>query len=874
MTSQLRKIRSSSRTRKSAKLPTWVLGFLFIALAGLTLAGSRLFAQGAAAEPTATHAVEGSGGEAIMLPFGAEAWGPLWTVLIAAFVALAFGFFWWNKTMKQDPGSERMQGVAAAVQEGAMAYLLRQVKTMIPLVIVIGLGLFFLYKGQYSSFGPALAVKLGLGVAIAFILGVTASYLAGYVGMGVAVRGNVRTANAALSSFKLALETAFQAGAVSGMFTVGLGLLGATITFMVFQENAMFVLVGFGFGGSLAALFMRVGGGIFTKAADVGADLVGKVEAGIPEDDPRNAATIADNVGDNVGDCAGMAADVFESYEVTLVAAIILAAAVGGTLALAGFGPLIPVAGAVSFTSVFTLKLVIFALLARAVGVVASIVGVLAVKGKDDPNMNPMTPINTGFFTSAVIAVIGFFVVGYMVFRTLPVIPAGADATMAGMVGNFWFMAPIATTIGIILTQVIGKLTEYFTADDKQPVTEIASSAKTGPATLILAGLSEGLESSVWGIVAIAATIYGAFVIFPHPAFAAYAIALTGLGLLATTGYVLAMDTYGPISDNANGIFEMSGALKNADGTENKAAHNIVARLDMVGNTTKALTKGFAIATAVIAAVALYRSFLDTVAGAQVAAARLGLTDMLVNGEPAILVRNIQVNLPDVFIGLLIGGAVPFLFSSFAIRAVSRAAVQLVEEVRRQFKTIPGIWEYTGVGEYGKPDYARCVAISTAAAQKELLGPGLLAVFSPILVGFWLGAYALGGFLAGAILVGQLMAVFMSNTGGAWDNAKKKIEDGFLGGKGSEAHKAGVIGDTVGDPLKDTAGPALNPMIKVMNLVAILVAPSAVLYNVQANRGVGLLVVIVTLAILIIAVTFSKRGGVTSNSEESEKVSR
>ena len=374
-------------------------------------------------------------------------------------------------------------------------------------------------------------------------------------------------------------------------------------------------------------------------------------------------------------------------------------------------------------------------------------------------------------------------------------------------------------------------------------------------ATLILAGLSEGLESSVWGILSIAVTIYLAYILFPNAAMAAYAIALAGLGLLATTGYVLAMDTYGPISDNANGIFEMSGALKNADGSENKAAHNIVARLDMVGNTTKALTKGFAIATAVIAAVALYRSFLDTVAVK----------------DPSILVKNIQVNLPDVFVGLLIGGAIPFLFSSFAIRAVSRAAVQLVEEVRRQFRTIPGIWEYTGVGEKGKPDYARCVEISTQAAQKELLGPGLLAVFSPILVGFWLGAYALGGFLAGAILVGQLMAVFMSNTGGAWDNAKKKIEDGFLGGKGSEAHKAGVIGDTVGDPLKDTAGPALNPMIKVMNLVAILVAPSTV---VLSNSPFKWVVVAVALIVLIAAVSYSKRGGIESSTEDSQAVTR
>ncbi|MDD5088045.1 MAG: sodium-translocating pyrophosphatase, partial [bacterium] len=748
---------SQNKTTRRAR--TGFLVLLVCALAVLVFAGPRLFAQNpginsAVVHPTQPAATpEHGGGEAIQLPFGEAAWIPLFIVLGGALVALAFGAYWWQKTMRSDPGSERMRGVAGAVQEGALAYLARQVQTMAPVVVILGIGLFFLYKNQYSfmeASEPGISTILGLGVSVAFLLGVTASYLAGYVGMGVAVRGNVRVANAALSSFKKALEIAFQAGAVSGMFTVGLGLLGATITFMIFQKNAMFVLVGFGFGGSLAALFMRVGGGIFTKAADVGADLVGKVEAGIPEDDPRNAATIADNVGDNVGDCAGMAADVFESYEVTLVAAIILAAAVGSTLQHAGFGAM---AETHSFTGVFTLKLVIYALLVRAVGVVASIVGVLAVRGKEDPAMNPMHPINIGFFTSAAVASVGFFFVAYWIFAAgyLPPIPAGADPHARGILANFWWLAFLATFFGIVLTQIIGKITEYFTAVEKKPVTEIAASAKTGPATLILSGLSEGLESSVWGIVAIAATIYGAFILFPDPAFAAYAIALTGLGLLATTGYVLAMDTYGPISDNANGIFEMSGALKNADGSENKAAHHIVSRLDMVGNTTKALTKGFAIATAVIAAVSLYRSFIDTVAVR----------------DAGILVKNIQVNLPDVFIGLLIGGAVPFLFSSFAIRAVSRAAILLVEEVRRQFRTIPGIWEYKGVGEKGKPDYARCVAISTAAAQKELLSPGLLAVFAPILIGFWLGPYALGGFLAGAILVGQLMAVFMSNTGGA-----------------------------------------------------------------------------------------------------------
>ncbi len=853
--------RSAGTNRRKKKFPTWVIVGLTICLAGFLSFGPTLLAQPgheghdhyqAQTQTMADTHAGGGHGEAIQLPFGEDAWLPLFIVLGAAFIALAFGAYWWKKTMAQDPGSERMQGVSKAIQEGAMAYLARQVKTMIPLVILLGIGLFFLYQNQYATILPGEETMLGIGVAAAFLLGVAASYLAGYVGMGVAVRANLRVANAALSSFKNALEIAFQAGAVSGMFTVGLGLLGATITFMIFQENAMFVLVGFGFGGSLAALFMRVGGGIFTKAADVGADLVGKVEAGIPEDDPRNAATIADNVGDNVGDCAGMAADVFESYEVTLVAAMILAAAVGGTLQAAGFGSIMQHG---TFTSVFTMKLVIYALLARAVGVIASIAGILAVKGKDDPNMNPMTPINTGAYVSTGLAALGFLIVSWWTFQDLPAIPMGADRALGAIVGNFWFYAFLATFFGIVLTVVIGKLTEYFTAADKRPVTEIATAAKTGPATLILSGFSEGLESSVWAVVSIAATIFGAYALFPDPAMAAYAIALAGLGLLATTGYVLAEDTFGPISDNANGVFEMSGALKNADGTENKAAHNIVARLDMVGNTTKALTKGFAIATAVIAAVALYRSFIDTVAVE----------------DPSILVTGIQVNLPNIFIGLLIGGAIPFLFSAFAIRAVSRAAVLLVEEVRRQFKTIPGIWEYTGVGEKGKPDYARCVAISTAAAQKELLGPGLLAIFAPILVGFWLGAYALGGFLAGCILAGQLMAVFMSNAGGAWDNAKKKIEDGYLGGKGSEAHKAGVIGDTVGDPLKDTAGPALNPMIKVMNLVAILIAPSTV--TMHGETG-GYIITVVSLLILAGAVMFSKRGGLAVGGEESQAVQR
>jgi K(+)-stimulated pyrophosphate-energized sodium pump len=716
----------------------------------------------------------------------------LWAVLATAIIALIYGWYLTRKVMRASPGSEAMQNVGLAIHDGAMAYLSRQFRTMIVLILVITCGLFFMYQGKYAP-----DWKIPLGIALAFLMGVFASYGAGYVGMGLAVRANVRVANAALESFKRALELAFQAGTVSGMFTVGLGLLGATIIFLVFREQAMRVLVGFGFGGSLAALFMRVGGGIYTKAADIGADLVGKVEQGIPEDDPRNAAVIADNVGDNVGDCAGMAADVFESYEVTLVAAIILGATavfVGKDL---GFG----------------LKLIIYPLLVRAVGVFASMVGTWSVRGRDDESMNPMRPINVGFWVSALLAAVGF---GLVTVFYLP---------------DWRFF--VATFMGIVLALIIGRLTEHFTSVDKAPVTEIANATRTGAATMLLAGLAEGLESSVWAILAIGLTMLVSFFIFGgNLALAFYGIALAGLGLLTTTAFILAMDTYGPISDNANGIFEMSGALKEGD-TKNRAAHRIVARLDAVGNTTKALTKGFAIATAVLAATALFASF----------AAEGGLSG------------GIPVDYPPVFIGLLIGGAVPFLFSSFAIRAVGRAAGLLVEEVRRQFREIPGIMEGTG-----RPDYSRCVEISTAAAQKELIGPGLLAIATPVAVAFGLGAAALGGYLAGAILTGQLMAVFMANTGGAWDNAKKKIEDGLFGGKGTEFHKAAVIGDTVGDPLKDTAGPALNPLIKVMNLVAILVAPFVAVTQLGAMSTLSrAIVVLVAVAALAVAVAFSKR---------------
>jgi K(+)-stimulated pyrophosphate-energized sodium pump len=740
-----------------------------------------------------------SGGEVLIL----------WLVLLSALVALAYGLFLVRIVLAANPGAKSMTDVAEAVEEGAMAYLRQQVKTMRWFVGLIFIALFLMYRHVYSGWA------LPLGISVAFLMGVSASYGAGFVGMWLAVKGNVRSANAALTSFKDAMELAFKAGGVSGMFTVGLGLLGATIIFLIFRQNAMKVLVGFGFGGSLAALFMRVGGGIYTKAADVGGDLVGKVEAGIPEDDPRNAATIADNVGDNVGDCAGMAADVFESYEVTLVAAIILAAyALSDKDFIAAYGG---AAGA----GAFAVKMIIFALILRAVGVFSSIIGIVAVRVPAGSAMrDPMRPIINGYIASAVASVIGFFIVNYF-YLTDP------------NTGRPDWRFAVTASVGIALAVVTLWLTNYFTHPDKAPVTECATAARTGPATLLLSGLAEGLESSVWALVVIAASIITAMLIF-HDSIALqfYGIALTGLGLLTTTGFILAMDTYGPITDNAHGIFEMGGIHQ-------EEASRTLSWMDAIGNTTKALTKGLAIATAVLAAVSLFRSFIDE--------AHLGEI-------------GVQINMPTVFVGLLIGGAVPFLFSSFAIKAVGRAAYQVVVEVRRQFREHPGIMEYKE-----KPDYGRCVEIVTATAQKELLGPGILAVFAPLLVGFGLGAGALGGFLGGTILTGQLMAVFMSNAGATWDNAKKKVEDGFLGGKGTDVHKAAVVGDTVGDPFKDTAGPALNPMIKVMNLVGILVAPftPAAIGGITSGRVV---IVVLSLVLLGVAVVLSKKGSIADES--------
>ncbi len=1078
-----------------------------------------------------------AGGENVKLEFtGSD--------MIYLYVSLAFGVIalltawalgrWVNS---QSKGSEKMIDVGTAIHDGAMAYLKQQFKTMGIFVVLLAALLFAKDLGLYGWQG-------GFMLAIAFIAGVLASYVAGYAGMKMAVGANMRSASAALTSYARALEIAFRSGAVAGLVTVGMGLLGATLIFMIFQGDAMHLLVGFGFGGSLAALFMRVGGGIFTKAADVGADLVGKVEAGIPEDDPRNPATIADNVGDNVGDCAGMAADVFESYEVTLVAAIVLGAATA----------------AIFDTETWT-RLVLFALMARGVGIIASIVGIFFVKGSDNVDADPLKPISGGFKMSALIAAIATFALAFFMMggtgtkivtsqlvstqqlnadeygailtardeiaaeqgilpqlvpdkdlrehpsvealglseadlggviaqatnpgldlETLtapkvlrgytkvdfsdedsthgklaivkPVDPAdpmaaqsqeveyttlgdffkdknfvvqeikfaeeGQDAQtimagpaekseieaaleqykqqapgasvevlnefpveiyanaendilfgvpdttgkmnparLAGLqplryftvpepdmtaleevrskeideliaqrstmsdeldglnqkredlqkriddlvnAGNTaeaealgpemdaleaqitdlnteinelaptapnpvskdfgvalvehktvgWYLFALCILFGIVMAFVFERLTDYYVSLHGKPVTEVANIATTGPAPMIITGFAYGKESSVFSVFAIVLCLIAPLLIFPAAVFGGYllsfyGIALVGLGLLTTTGYILAMDTFGPISDNAQGVFEMSGA-----GHENPEAAKAVQRLDAAGNTTKALTKGFAIATAVVAAVALFHAFVEE--------AHLDLVGM-------------KLEVPEIFLGLLLGGAAPYLFSAFSMNAVGRAAFELINEVRRQFREDKGILEGTS-----RPEYGRCVAIVTAAAQKELLGPGILAIAFPVLVAFGfsigkeptfingqlynlVGAQALGGFLAGTILSGQLLAVLLANSGGLWDNAKKLIEDGLHGGKGTEAHKAAVVCDTVGDPFKDTAGPALNPLIKVMNLVALLIAPTVIQ---PLGNGVLITVTLISAAGLVGAIWWSKRGSMST----------
>ncbi len=1055
-----------------------------------------------------------AGGENVRLVFSSSDKIYLFVSLALGFIALIVAVAMSNGLMKLSRGTDRMIEVGDAIRAGAMAYLRQQIRAMSLFVVLIGVGLFFMHKGSDG-------VLTSVYVSLAFVLGVAASYIAGYMGMKMAVEANTRTAAAALTSYAQALKTAFRSGAVAGLFTVGVGLLGATAIFLSFPDDAMKLLVGFGFGGSLAALFMRVGGGIFTKAADVGADLVGKVEAGIPEDDPRNPAVIADNVGDNVGDCAGMAADVFESYEVTLVAAIVLGAATAAVLDQETW-----------------MRLILFALMARGVGIVASLIGIYSVKGSDDLNKDPLKFISNGFKSSAIIAALGTAAVAYFMLGgsnpsqavnaygiqsaaqgqlalfddvkaeqaaiadkkykgdvkqvkaedlkdvkfikdlrldskeaeqtvtgllkqpvssrpeekkiagytsvtltdaknpvlnysvTKPVLtlpeqgqpqpepqkitlkqlmqfskgtldldtmkeitgadaikkakddheyrawflsiksanPAGGptapnetkgwfgpmprkmlvglikqaatnnmtvsiledpktgkkpipvqfmanaegklavgvpgfdmrdqlrpvgfdpmyfkvspdeykkieeksktsnepiDPEIQGAMETFggavktaeWWRFFLCVFFGLLMAFAFEKLTNYYVSVDKKPVQEVAEVSSAGPAPMIIQGFSFGLESSVFSVLAIVVSLLAPLFIFPPaefggPILSFYGIALVGLGLLTTTGYILAMDTFGPISDNAQGVFEMSGA-----GHDNPEASRGVQRLDAAGNTTKALTKGFAIATAVVAAVALFHSYVE--------ASKLTETGM-------------RLEVPIIFLGLMIGGAAPYLFSAFSINAVGRAAFQLINEVRDQFRNDPGIMAGTS-----KPDYGRCVAIVTAAAQKELLGPGILAIFLPVAVAFGFsignpvtyvngvaynlgGAQALGGFLVGTIVSGQLLAVLLANSGGLWDNSKKLIEDGLHGGKGTEAHKAAVVCDTVGDPFKDTAGPALNPLIKVMNLVALLLAPIIIM-----PHSLGVLATVTGLSLLFLAFSFywSKRGSMATGMKDAK----
>jgi K(+)-stimulated pyrophosphate-energized sodium pump len=716
----------------------------------------------------------------------------LWSVLGTAILGLLYAGFLMKQVLAEDEGTDAMKKIAGAIREGSTAYLRQQFKAIVFLILILTAALYFTAGVKYVA----------LGRALAFLAGSIFSATVGFVGMNLAVRGNVRVAAASRTSFGQALKIAYRTGTITGMLTDGLGLLGGTVIFMLYGERAYEVLLGFGFGGTLLALFMRVGGGIFTKAADVGADLVGKIEKDIPEDDPRNAATIADNVGDNVGDCAGMAADIFESYEVTIVSAMILG--------WASFGH----------------KGVIFPLLVRAIGVLSSIIGTYAVRTSDQVR-NAMRAINVGFILSAVISIVGFTVIGYYYLRdpNWTNLPAWISLGVPGL-----DMRPVWTTmVGIVLAITINRVTEHFTKTEGGPVQSIVKSTQTGHATTIITGISVGLESSVWAILIIAASIFASVLIYmgSSPTYIAYGVAMCGIGMLTLTGNNISMDVFGPVADNANGIGEMAHL--------DKGARQTLADLDAVGNTTKAITKGIAIGSAVVAAVSLFNAYITDIA--------------LVAGKTYDEIASLlSVANPPVFIGMLIGGAIPFLFGSLLIRAVGRAAYLIVKEVRLQFQD-KEIWAGTKL-----PNYGRVVGICTAAAQKELIGPGLLAILSPIIVGFLLHKDALGGFLAGMILSGQLLAVFMSNAGGAWDNAKKAIEDGLFGGKGSEAHKASVTGDTVGDPLKDTAGPALNPLIKVMNMVALLIVPLIVKYEetgmvVWALMGSAVLIVAIAISV-------------------------
>ncbi|MHB1475121.1 MAG: sodium-translocating pyrophosphatase [Dermatophilaceae bacterium] len=746
-------------------------------------------------------------------------------VAVIAVVALIMGVVFRRQVLAADPGTAKMQEIGLAVEEGAHAYLARQFKTLSVFVVIV----FFLLMAL-----PADTAGIRFGRSGFFVLGAIFSAAVGYFGMSLAVKANVRVASAANNSGRdEGMRIAFRTGGTVGMMTVGLGLLGAASVVLIYKGDAPKVLEGFGFGAALLAMFMRVGGGIFTKAADVGADLVGKVEAGIPEDDPRNAATIADNVGDNVGDCAGMAADLFESYAVTLVAALILGKAAFGEQGL------------------------VFPLIVPAIGALTAILGVFITRPR--PGENGLVAINRGFFISAAVSAVLSAVAAYVYlpakFADLKFADPAVARSMAALDGtkllflqlNPRIAATLAVFIGITLAAVILMLTGHFTGTDKRPTMDVARTSLTGAATVVLSGIGVGLESAVYTTVIIGAAVYLAFLLGGGSiALALFLIALSGCGLLTTVGVIVAMDTFGPVSDNAQGIAEMSGDV-HGDGVQ------VLTELDAVGNTTKAITKGIAIATAVLAATALFGSYTDAWQTEVRKIVAAGLKE-----QPSAFVQSmfdLQIVTPSTLVGLLIGSSVVFLFSGLAINAVTRAAGAIVFEVRRQFREHPGIMDYTE-----KPEYGRVVDICTKDSLRELATPGLLAALMPVVVGFGLGIGPLAGFLAGAIGTGALMAVFLANAGGSWDNAKKIVEDGAHGGKGSAAHEATIIGDTVGDPFKDTAGPAINPLIKVMNLVSLLIAPAVVTLTVGdgANMMIRWGIALVALAIVVGAVVVSR----------------
>jgi K(+)-stimulated pyrophosphate-energized sodium pump len=707
-------------------------------------------------------------------------------IALVALAALGVAFVLRRQVLATPEGTPKMREIAQAVQEGASAYLSRQFRTLAVFAVIV-CGLLFVLPGD---------ANIRVGRSIFFLVGAAFSASIGYLGMWLATRANVRVAAAASQEGGRAegARIAFRTGGVVGMSVVGLGLLGAAGVVLIYKGDAPSVLEGFGFGAALLAMFMRVGGGIFTKAADVGADLVGKVEKHIPEDDPRNAATIADNVGDNVGDCAGMAADLFESYAVTLVAALILGKAAFGEKGL------------------------VFPLIVTAVGAIVAVIGVFTTRVRGSES--GLAAINRGFYVAAVIGVVLAAIAAFIY------LPGSFSHLTGGTVGlqthggDPRLIASAAVAVGVVLAGIILWVTGYFTGTTSKPTLHVARTTLTGAATVVLSGIGVGFESAVYTAGIIAAAICGVFLIAGGSVpLALFLIALAGCGLLTTVGVIVAMDTFGPVSDNAQGIAEMSG-----DVTDEGA--KILTDLDAVGNTTKAVTKGIAIATAVLAATALFGSYSDAVSTA------LAKPGTHVGNDIIASMTQYAIISPMTLVGVILGGATVFLFSGLAIDAVTRAAGAIVFEVRRQFRDHPGIMTYDE-----RPEYGKVVDICTRDSLRELATPGLLAAFAPIAVGFGLGVGPLAGFLAGAIGTGVLMAVFLANSGGAWDNAKKIVEDGNFGGKGSEAHDAAIIGDTVGDPFKDTAGPAINPLLKVMNLVSVLIAPAVVAISVGSNSN-------------------------------------